>query len=196
VLSWLLPCLADEEADEVQAADDDRDHADGHGGGQQVLGDEVGGEQQQRAGERALATSGRPALLLMRTAICGAARATKAMGPALAVTTAIRATPTTSSASRAGSTRMPCALAASSPSSSCRSPPLRATTRIASTASTTKAGTACAQPTSEIDPAPQIDAAIATSTWARSSSQVLNECRIAVTAMPTMMSRKPWMPRR
>jgi hypothetical protein len=60
----------------------------------------------------------------------------------------------------------------------------------------TAAGTNCVQPTGFSDPAPQVAASIAISSFARSTRKELNAVSIADTPMPTTISRKPCIPRR
>ncbi|CPU65155.1 Uncharacterised protein [Mycobacteroides abscessus] len=112
------------------------------------------------------------------------------------MTSAVSATPRTTSASRTRSLRRPRAAAASSPSSS---RPMRGashTSGRARSAASTHAGTACAHVMPLSDPAPHTAAAIAVSRSALTMSHWLADASIADTAMPTMMRRNPCTPRR
>ena len=187
--------LAEEQPHEVHPAQRHGDHADGHlDRCQCMLRDRSLASSSSAPKTPAESMDTRP-LPVMRRAICGAASATNAMGPAAAVQIAVRHTPTTSSHSLAGSVLMPCAAAASSPISKACSG--RESSISAGTMSTamSSSGTARSQPAVFSVPEPQIAAIIARCRSALMISQVLMEPSIAVMPMPTMISRKPWMPR-
>jgi hypothetical protein len=108
-----------------------------------------------------------PGVRATRLAICGAASAMKPMGPAVAVTIAVVATPTTISRIRATPTLVPWVTAASSPSSMLRSAGASRMQPTAMAAAKAAAGTSEAQVTRAIEPAPQKPIIIASLNSAR-----------------------------
>lgn len=129
-----------------------------------------------------------------RRAICGAASATKTMGPAAAVTAAVAATPRTTSSSFVRSTGTPSIAAVSSASSSQRIRRCATGATRATAATRAEDISTAGQPMALSEPAPQTAARSAVSTSAFTENQVLTEESSAPTAMPTMMSRKPRTP--
>jgi hypothetical protein len=145
------------------------------------------------AAEEAMPTPEPP---VSRRASCGAASETKEIGPATAVTRAVSATPTTTSAARLRSGARPRACAASSPiSSRAARRPSTASSGV-STSSASAVGPTCCQPTALRLPAPHTAAIIACWSSALRISHVLTEASMALTPMPTTISRKPCTPPR
>ncbi|MNW55728.1 hypothetical protein D3C74_334100 [compost metagenome] len=129
-----------------------------------------------------------------RRASWGAASEMNAMGPAAAVTSAVRATPTTTSESRVRSERTPRACAASSPISRTFMRRPRRNSGGTRTARISTTGRTWVHDSPLRLPAPQVAAAMARESSALRMSHVLTDASIALIAMPTMMSRKPWTP--
>ena len=122
-------------------------------------------------------------------AACGAASATKVMGPAAATATAVSPTPTNNSDSRTRSTRTPNARAASSPISNrriCRPSRNAAGSKIASA---TEIGCTCSQPRPFRLPVSHTCADVASVMFARVSRYELTEASMALTPMPIRISR-------
>ena len=128
---------------------------------------------------------------MSRLATCGAASATKPMGPAAAVTTAEAVTPTTTRSALRGSSGIPSAPAVWSPSSMI---PREGASRPADTRSTAAAPSHIGSDPASIrvrEPAPQNPTNMASSTRARVTRYALIAPNAAETASPTTIRRNP-----